>query len=76
MLQELALKYPEQYENSGHFFKSETVQLQDFIMLTDMLCVPELLTLLASSKTDSAELEYDLLQQIDHHDPGILRRNI
>ena len=45
-------------------------------MLTDIFSVPQLLTLLANSQVDANELEYHLLQQIDHGDPDILRRNI
>ena len=76
MRAELAERFPEQNAISGHLFRNETVQLQDFIMLTDMFAVPHLLTLIANSKVDQRELEYHLLQQIDHQDPEILRRNI
>ena len=66
MIAEFKNRLPEQYAISGHLFKNETVQLQDFIMLTDMFSIPELLTLLANSKVNQNELEYHLLQQIDH----------
>ena len=66
MRAELEERFPEQHAISGHLFRSETVQLQDFIMLTDMFAIPHLLTLLANSRVSQRELEYHLLQQIDH----------
>ena len=44
----------------------EVIQLQDLIMLTDIYSLPQLLTLLARSELNQAEVEYQILEQIAH----------
>ena len=44
----------------------EVIQLQDLIMLTDIYSLPQLVTLLARSELNQAEVEYQILEQIAH----------